>query len=481
MPIFAQPAIPGATLAQALDTSCLRLAWEHVQANDGAAGCDGVQLAQFAQHLDAELAALVADVRNHDYEPRPLLSVTIPKPGGGSRELAIPSVRDRVLQTAVVRVLQPSIDPFLCDASFAYRPGRSVPLALAEIEYWRDRGLRWVFETDIERFFDRIPHRPLLQTVWRWVADDGLCQLIELWIEAIVWRRPPVLLERGVPQGSPLSPLLANLYLHPFDLELQGLGYRHVRYADDLVVLSGSQEQAMQAWADVESALKRLGLALKVSKTRVVHFDEGFEFLGARLTGEQIVAVALQSQSHILPKARHRFTVRSWKTAGARTVDSVPGESDARSQFLQGSGNNPEPGDAACSFGQAELVRPSSAGRTLYIAGIGVQLRLGAGCIVLRQPAETDVEAPASVQLADVDQIVVYGNSMISTDLLRRCAQHGVAVHLLDAQGVHGATLEADPRRNQTAWLAQRAAMSEAGTQVCQCRYPPAAAEDRRQ
>ncbi len=466
-PVYAHTAAAHATLSQALAPDNLQKAWERVQANDGMAGVDGEELSHFGAHLGRQLDDLCDDVLQHHYQPRPLRWLAIKKPDGGTRELAVPSVRDRVLQTAVVRALQPSIDPYFCDASYAYRPARSVPLALAEVEYWRDMGLRWVFESDIQSFFDRIPHTPLLQVVSRWVADVDLCCLIESWVKAIICRPTPELLARGVPQGSPLSPLLANLYLHQFDTDLQGAGHHHVRYADDFLVLASSHAQAMQAWADAQAFLKRLSLNLKESKTHVTSFDDGFEFLGARLQGNRIVEINPDAHGHVIPKAKHRATVRSWKAALAAPDCTQPHDGDA---------NTDEPQDAACtaqdtsepaldpgSDGSADidvngLDEQSPIARTLYVTTAGARVLLRTDRIVVQGSQSTPL---ASVPAAKVDQIVVYGNSLVSTALLRDCATQGVAVHLLDHRGNRAASVEPDPCRNTGLWLAQVQALGD--------------------
>lgn len=457
---FAHPAVEQATLTQALDPHNLLTAWERVQANDGSAGWDGEGLAQFNRHLNAELAALATEVNQHSYQPQPLLCVAIERADGGTRELAIPSVRDRVLQTAVVRVLQPTIDPYLCDASFAYRPARSVQLALAEVEYWRDMGLRWVFESDIEKFFDRIPHGPLLQVVRRWVADEGLQALIEHWVSAIVWRQTPELLQRGVPQGSPLSPLLANLYLHKFDLDLQNAGHQHVRYADDFLVLTRTHDEALTAWSDAQTMLKRLGLSLKESKTKVICFDEGFEFLGARLVCNRIVASDPTVQGHIVPKDKHRAMVRSWKVAaGAQAQTS---HYDARDGDSDSDAVPRMPADIdQAGAEQPDFDEQSPIVRTLYVTTTGASVLLRSDRVVVQCMEAGQAKQMASVPAAKVDQIVVYGNSMVSSALLRECASQGVAVHFLDHRGKHSASVEPDPRRNSTLWRAQVATLDD--------------------
>ncbi len=423
------------------------------------------RMAHFKQRLASELSKLADEVQQDTYQPQPLLCVTVAKSDGGTRELAIPSVRDRVLQTAVVRVLQPSIDPFLCDASFAYRPSRSVPLALAQVEFLRDMGLRCVFESDIQSFFDRIPHGPLLQVVSHWVVDPGLRALIECWVKAIVWRQTPELLQRGVPQGSPLSPLLANIYLHKFDLELQHAGYQHVRYADDFLVLTRTRDEAMAAWREAQAILKRLALSLKESKTQVTSFDAGFDFLGARLACNRIVQADPASKGHIVPKAKHRAIVRSWKLPGADSPqppaqDPRDGDADSDAAACQADECEPVAADSNGFDEQSPIVK------TLYVTTTGAKLLLRSDRIIVQHTDAGEDRQVASVPAAKVDQIVVYGNSLVSTALLRECAAQGVAVHLLDHRGAHAASVEPDPRRNTELWQAQVRSLADADANI---------------
>ncbi len=254
-------------------------AWRRVRANRGGAGGDGQTIAAFeAAGVAARLRALSEDLRAGRYRPGPLRRLTIRKPDGGSRPLAIPCVRDRIAQTAASLVLTPRLDLEMEDSSFAYRVGRSAVRAVRRVEALRAAGYVWVVDGDIERYFERVPHAPLLDVLARYVDDGDLLALVRLWLSAATADTPTP--DRGLPQGSPLSPLLSNLYLDDVDEALDGHGVRLVRFADDFLILCRDRRRAEAALDRVGTLLEDRGLRLHPDKTRLVSFDEGFRFLG---------------------------------------------------------------------------------------------------------------------------------------------------------------------------------------------------------
>lgn len=296
-------------MAQVCDGRNLRAAWKKVKANRGCAGVDKETLADFAKKVGRNLARLQDELLSSTYMPAPVLRVSIPKPNGGRRTLGIPTVRDRVAQQAVYRVIGAIWEPVFSDASYAYRPGRSVGKALRAIERLRDRGFRWVVDADINDYFDNIDHGLLIRMVRKKVEEPHILRLISLWLKAQAFDgKVSIERLRGVPQGGVISPLLANIYLDYLDKELLDENYHLVRYADDFLILCNDKAKARQAVLKTEQILGELKLSLNRKKTRMTSFRDGFEFLGAyfidnlRLPGK---------------KARARSRLR-WRLPGDR-------------------------------------------------------------------------------------------------------------------------------------------------------------------
>lgn len=283
--------MPVSLLVSALSHSQLAAAWERVAANAGAAGVDGVTVQAFGQQRAVHLRALQSAVLGGRYQAAPLRECLIPKAPaeqgtapalGAMRRLAIPTVADRVLQTAVALALTPVLEREFADTSFAYRRGRSVQQAVARVEQLRDQGFVWVVDADIEAFFDSIPHAPLLKALTPFARDDRLLGLVGQWLAAPLLTLGGRLMPRhqGAPQGSPLSPLLSNLYLDTLDDALIDADHRIVRFADDFVILCRQRADAQEALELTQDVLQSLALRLNSEKTRIVDFNAGFKFLG---------------------------------------------------------------------------------------------------------------------------------------------------------------------------------------------------------
>lgn len=265
----------------------LEEAWRSVRSNRGSCGVDGVSIKQFESDLVNNLWTLHRLLREKRYKPKPALRVNIPKGDGRFRSLGIPAVRDRVVQQALLRVLEPIFEAKFLDCSFGFRPDRSQLDAINQVEYYREaEGCRWVVEADIVGFFDNVDHELLLDLVNKDISDGSVLRLIRSWLEAGVSVDGAVEeTQKGVPQGGPISPLLANIYLHPFDAEMTELGYRLIRYADDFVVMCKSEEEAVSALKNVERILSKLGLSVNTDKTRIIELSDkdGIGFLGFRI------------------------------------------------------------------------------------------------------------------------------------------------------------------------------------------------------
>ncbi len=255
-------------------SATLRAAWEKVKSNAGGPGGDGMTLSDFESGLDARLAALAERLAEGDYWPRPVRVVEIPKKRGGLRTLSIPSVVDRVAQTAAALVLTPALDEEFADSSFGFRPGRSVAAAARRVAALRREGYVWTVDGDIDDFFDEVPHGPLLARLARSVRCERTVDLVSRWLEAYGENG------RGLPQGGPISPLLANLHLDDLDEQIEGGGVRLVRFADDFLLLCRSEAAAKGGLAKMTALLAGVGLRLNPERTRIRSFEESTRFLG---------------------------------------------------------------------------------------------------------------------------------------------------------------------------------------------------------
>lgn len=261
----------------------LREAFRKVKANKGAPGIDGQTVEAFAEGLEREIAALVGELREKSYRPLPVKRVEIEKPDGGKRKLGIPAVRDRVVQQALLYILQPIFDPEFHPDSYGYRPGRSPQQAVTRaVNLIREEGKRWVVDLDLSKCFDTLDHDTIIRSFRRRVADGSILGLIRLFLQSGVmvggaWEPS----EEGSPQGGVISPLAANVYLDAFDRYMSGLGHMIVRYADDILILTGSRRAAERALLTARNYLEgELKLTVNEAKSGIVRSGDGVKFLG---------------------------------------------------------------------------------------------------------------------------------------------------------------------------------------------------------
>jgi RNA-directed DNA polymerase len=261
----------------------LHAAFTRVKANRGAPGVDHVTVAMFERRLDAHLAALSTALRDGTYRPQPIRRHWIPKGPRERRPLGIPTVRDRVVQTALRLVLEPIFDATFAPHSYGFRPQRSTKQALRRVVQLLRAGYREVVDADLQAYFDSIPHAPLRARVQAKVSDSRVLALVEAFLQQPIFEGlAQWTVNEGTPQGAVVSPLLANCYLDPLDHDMAAAGFEMVRYADDFVVLCRTETEAQQALARIRTWTQGAGLTVHPQKTRLVDATQpgGFDFLG---------------------------------------------------------------------------------------------------------------------------------------------------------------------------------------------------------
>lgn len=272
---------------KAFSVRALTAAFQKVKANGGAPGVDGWTVRRFEEDLDRQIARLHEELTSGTYRPRPVKRVWIPKPGSREkRPLGVPTVRDRVVQTAVRFMLEPIFEKEFSDRSYGFRPGRSCRQALRRVWLALKSGNEYVVDADLKGFFDTIPHDVIMRGLRTRIADGRMLELLQIFLkQGILEGMDEWTPEEGTPQGSALSPLLANIALHGLDLTAESEGMELVRYADDFVILCRTREDADRALAKVREWTASVGLTLHPDKTRIVDYGsgEGFDFLGYHL------------------------------------------------------------------------------------------------------------------------------------------------------------------------------------------------------
>jgi RNA-directed DNA polymerase len=318
-------------LEQALARANLVAAWKRVKANRGSAGVDGKTIADTAEHLRTHWPRIRKALLDGSYRPEPVRRVQIPKPNGGVRELGIPTVTDRLIQQALLQVLQPIIDPTFSEHSYGFRPGRRAHEAVLTAQRHVQEGNHVVVDVDLEKFFDRVNHDILMERLSRRIEDKAILRLIRRYLVAGIMDGG-VVMERyeGTPQGGPLSPLLANVLLDEVDRELEKRGHRFVRYADDCNVYVSSLRSGERVLEGLRQLYARLHLKVNETKTAVAEAT-GRKFLGYDLwrSGDRIkCAVARKAMETFKQRIREltrRTGGRSLPEVAERLREYIPG------------------------------------------------------------------------------------------------------------------------------------------------------------
>lgn len=313
-------AATGSLLEAALARENLQLAWKRVRANKGAAGVDGLDIGQTHDWLRTHWPEVRDALLQGRYRPQPVRRVMIPKADGSRRELGIPTVLDRLIQQALLQVLQPILDPTFSDHSHGFRPGRRAHDAVRQARAYVQSGRRVVVDVDLEKFFDRVNHDILMDRLGRRVQDAAVLRLVRAYLDAGIMAGG-VVIERheGTPQGGPLSPLLANVLLDEVDRELERRGHCFVRYADDCNVYVGSRKAGERVMALLKRLYGRLKLRINEAKSAVASaLDRERKFLGFAfyaVAGDEVrckvAAKPLQTFKHQVRRLTRRTRGRS--------------------------------------------------------------------------------------------------------------------------------------------------------------------------
>jgi RNA-directed DNA polymerase len=277
-------------------------ALKRVTANQGKPGIDGMTVEEIPGYLKEHWLTIREQLLTGSYRPQPVKRVEIPKPDGGMRKLGIPTVLDRLIQQAILQVLQPRWNPTFSEHSYGFRPFRSAQQAVAQAQRYVAEGYNWVVDLDLEKFFDRVNHDRLMAAVARRVSDKRMLKLIRSFLTAGVMELGLVsAIEEGTPQGGPLSPLLSNLVLDEFDRELEKRGHRFVRYADDCNIYVRSERAGLRVMESVTQFLtQRLKLKVNAEKSAVARPGRR-KFLGFS------IGHGKEGKRRIAPKALQRF------------------------------------------------------------------------------------------------------------------------------------------------------------------------------
>ena len=310
-----QPALDMNLMAQVVEKTNVLKAWKRVKSNKGAPGSDGMTLEDFPDYAKEHWPTIRQSLLDGTYQPQPVRRVVIPKPGGrGERLLGVPCVVDRVIQQAILQVLTPIFDPEFSESSFGSRPKRSAHGAIKQIKGFLKAGYRIAVDLDLEKFFDTVCHDVLMARVSRKVHDKVLLKLIGRYLRAGVMIDGIVqATEWGTPQGSPVSPMLANVLLDDLDKELEKRGHRFVRYMDDLVILVRSVRAGKRVMAKISRYLtQKLKLKVNQDKSQVVNVH-ALEYLGFQFRG-----IRVYWSDKAFADFKHRLkglTSRSWRVS----------------------------------------------------------------------------------------------------------------------------------------------------------------------
>jgi len=455
-------------------------AWNKVALNDGRAGYDKQSITDYSWRIEEHLAALSRQLLTGTYEPQPLLKLIMLKPNGTYRILLIPTVMDRVAQTAAAYVLTPLVESELGANTFAYRHGLSRMTAAHEIERLRNDGYHWVVDADISNFFDTVDHNLLFKRFHELCDDEELLKLIKKWLTADIVDgiNPKVKNKSGLPQGCPISPMLSNLYLDKFDDRIAQEGFKLVRFADDFLILCKSKPKAEAALNLSKSALAELNLQLNNEKTRITTFSEGFKYLGYLFIRSLVLPTKMHPEEWYdkLGKLKLRKAPKNplhsnksdeseeyelqagdygaikvtkeklLKTEfGEKLLQSLEQQQINVDEFLEKTAKADQERQKEKHEALNKLYSPLL--NTLYLQEQGSVLRKDGE----RFSVEKDGNQLNEIIVRRVEQILVLGNITLTTPAMQYCMRSNIPVTFLSQHGTYFGRLEATTADNSAA------------------------------
>jgi len=418
-------------------------AWERVQENEGCGGADGVTVEHYARQAHRRISETVERVEQGRYRAFPLLKIVVEKRPGSAktRTLLVPTVGDRVLQTAAARHLSRSFEEEFLECSYGYRPGRSVDRAIARVRKCHELGYCYVVDADIQTFFDQVDHDLLLQRLGERQPGETILDLVRQWVRGLVWDGSRVRpLRRGVPQGSPISPLLANFFLEDFDRELEKSGRKLVRYADDFVILAKTREEAEQSLL-TEKLLEEAHLKLNVEKTHIVDFEHGFQFLGVLFEGEGIWI----PWKHERRKGRILFMARPVPLSMRGRYELPPPRGSLEQAFEKAGATSVRPRGGGVSGSRSQPVA------YLYLTEQGAVLRKAGDRFLVEKDDEVVLDLPYH----KLEAVLLFGNVQVTTQALAELLEKGVNLSLFSRTGMFRGSLSPPRSKNIELRVAQ--------------------------
>lgn len=446
-PLYRRPPAAHSLLMHAMQEENRLSALQHIRSNlEETAAVDDAQAALEDDTLLPCLEALARRLLEGRYQAPALIGVLAAKNDGGVRALAIPPLADRILQRAVTQTLTPGLEHFQYPRSFGFRPGRSRLQARYAIQAaWRE-GYRWVYESDIADFFDSVDWQRLESRLRALFDSDPVVDRVMQWMRpAVEFEGQLIKRQGGLPQGSPLSPLMANLMLDDFDNDMESQGFRLVRFADDFVVLCKSPEQAQQAHQTALASLAEHGLDLKAVKTRITSMDRGFRYLGYLFVGDMALDVGKEETASV-PAIPHP---QSWLAhIGARPPQALT-QKLGRAPAVESKAPVLSVGEA--TEGQRQL---------LCVTGEHCALSTHDGRLCVKREEAVLVETPWNNLLS----VVLFGRHTLTTPAMDAALRHGVPIHMAGAMGQYrGVLWQGQPAEpGHQLWLRQSARFSDA-------------------